>query len=195
MGDGQSPPSSRVGHLEGSINYWKLYPKQITDVFAASLTDRWDRVAPVFDGTTYTYRPISKPITIPPANTLPVDPMLGFTVQLWMSSLATALIPATFDTTWADSARVWVAGNGAQITPTLPTVAYNDTYSGKTYTAVSYMQGILQTGVAARMIARANQLKAMVDPQEPWVEAELKSYVQLLEAQRSISEIYANPVE
>ncbi|MBS1148437.1 MAG: MoxR-like ATPase, partial [Myxococcaceae bacterium] len=179
---------------EFSINYWRLYPRQMLDVYGAALTDRWDRLAPVFDGTSYKHRPISSTITIPPAGTLPVDPALGFTVQLWMASLGSALIPATFDPTFSDSTRVWLAGNGAQINSTLPLVTFADPYSGKTYTAVSYLSGILETGVAARMISRANELKALLDPQEPYTTAALKSYLQLLEAQRSISEVYSNSV-
>ena len=112
-----------------------------------------------------------------------------------MASLGSALIPATYDPTFSDSARLWIAGNGAQITPTLPTVTFADPYSGKTYTAVSYMVGIQQTGLAARMISRANELKGLLDPSDPSTTAALKSYLQLLEAQRSISEVYSNPVQ
>ena len=180
---------------EFSINYWRIYPRQMLDLYGATLTDRWDRLAPVFNGTTYKHRPISATITIPPAGTLPVDPAMGFTVQLWMASLGSALIPATFDPTFTDSARLWLAGNGAQVSSTLPTVTFADPYSGKTYTAISYLSGILETGIAARMISRANELKGLLNPQEPSTAAALKSYLQLLEAQRSISEVYSNPVQ
>ena len=177
-----------------SINYYRLFPKQITDVWAAALTDRWDRLAPVFDGTRYQYRPISQPIVTPTGNTRPVDPYLGFTVQLWMASLGVALIPATYDFEFQDSARVWIAGTGNAYTTLLPTVAYQDPWSGKQYVAISYKDGVIETGIAARMIARANELKGMLDPQDPYVEQELRGYVQLLESLRSIDELYANPV-
>ena len=179
---------------EFSINYWRLFPRQMLDVYGAALTGRWDRFAPTFDGTTFKHRAISSTITIPPAGTLPVDPQLGFTVQLWMSSLGSALIPATFDQTFSDSSRLWLAGNGTQITSTLPTVTFADPYSGKTYTAVSYMSGILETGISARMISRANELKGLVVATDPATTAALKSYIELLEAQRSISEVYSNSV-
>jgi hypothetical protein len=177
-----------------SINYYRLFPKQITDVFAGVLTDRWDRVAPVYNGAAYQYRPISQPITIPTGNTHAVDPTLGFTVQLWMASLGVALIPATFDFTFQDSSRIWLAGNGAAITPTLPTRTFQDPFSGKQYVSISYMNGIIETGVAARMIQRANELQGMMDPQAPEIEAELRSYIELLESMRSISSIYNDQV-
>lgn len=177
-----------------SINYYRLFPAQITSVFAAALTGRWDRLAPVYDSAGYRYRPISQPITIPPANTYAVDPSLGFTVQLWMASLGVALIPATYDFTFQDSSRIWLAGNGSTITPVLPTRTFQDPFSGKQYVAVSYMNGILETGVAARMIQRATELQSMVSPTAPEVEAELRSYLQLLESMRSISDIYSDPV-
>ena len=132
--------------------------------------------------------------TVPPAGTSAVDPQVGFTVQLWMASLGNALLPATFDNSYADSARIWVAGNGAAITPALPTVTFSDPFSGKVYTAVSYKLGVIEQGVAARMLARAEELKALVVPGDAYTITVLKNYIQVLEAQRSISEVYANPV-
>lgn len=177
-----------------AINFARLYPKQVTDFWAGALTNRYDRFGPVFDGTNYVKRPISKPITLPPMGTYAVDPQVGFTVQLWMASLGAALLPATFDNTYADSSRLWVAGNGAAITPSLPTVSFTDPFSGKVFTAVSYRTGVIENGVAARMIARAEELKTLMMPNDPYSVTVLKNYIQLLEAQRSISEIYANPV-
>lgn len=177
-----------------AINFSRLYPKQVTDFWAGALTNRYDRFGPVFDGTKYVKRPISKPITLPPAGTFAVDPQVGFTVQLWMASLGAALLPATFDNTYADSSRLWVNGNGAAITPALPTVSFTDPFSGKVYTAISYKSGVIENGVAARMIARAEELKTRMTPGDPYSVTVLKNYIQLLESQRSISEIYANPV-
>src|SRR5439155_3450371 len=113
------------------------------------LTDRYDRYASVYDGTHFTKRPISRPITVPPSGTAPVDPALGFTVELWMASLGNALMPATYDNSYADSSRLWLQGNGAGITPGLPTASFTDPYSGKTYVAISYKNGVIETGVAA----------------------------------------------
>jgi len=177
-----------------AINFARLYPKQINDFWAGALTNRYDRYGPVYDGMNYVERPISKPITVPPAGTVAVDPQVGFTVQLWMASLGSALLPATFDNSYADSSRIWVAGNGAAIMPSLPTVSFTDPFSGKVYTAVSYKNGVIETGVAARMLARAEELKGLMVPGDAYTTTVLKNYIQVLESQRSISEIYANPV-
>jgi hypothetical protein len=179
-----------------AINYWRLYPKQMTEVFAAALTDRWDRLAPVWTGTQYQVRPISQPITIPTAPAYPVDPLIGFTVQLWASSLGMALIPATYDQTYANSSRMFLLGNGEAYSTTVPTVTYTDVASGKTYVAASYKQGVIETGVAARMIARANELEALAtgSPPDPYAAANLAKYVQMLEVMRSLSGVYADPL-
>ncbi|MBX7114919.1 MAG: zinc-dependent metalloprotease [Myxococcaceae bacterium] len=178
-----------------AINYFRLYPEQTLNVFSAALTDRWDKLAPLWTGSRFVKRPISGPIGAPAAGEYPVDPQLDFTVQLWMASLGNALIPATFDPTYSDSARLWLAGNGAQISPTLPTVTFEDPFSGKTYTAVSYKQGSNENGIAARMVARANELKGRLDAMDPATTTALKSYIELLESQRSISAVYADPVQ
>jgi hypothetical protein len=176
-----------------AINYSRLYPRQVTDTFAALLTDRWDRVAPTWDGSKLVHRPISGTITIPAGGVAPVDPQVGFTVQLYLASLGQALVPGGWDGSFADSSRVWLDGSDGALTSTLPTVSYQDPYSGKTYVAVSYKSGILETGIGARMISRANELKGFLDPADPSTATALKSYVQLLEAQRSLTELYKNP--
>ncbi|MBI3185432.1 MAG: zinc-dependent metalloprotease [Myxococcales bacterium] len=179
-----------------AINYYRLYAKQITDVFAGALTDRWDRFAPLWNGTQYVRRPISEPLVIPKSGEVPVDPQVGFSVQLYAATFGVALISATFDQTFADSSRVWLQGNGQQITTTLPTVTFSDGKSGKTYVAISYKNGVIETGVAARMIARANELQtlATTPPGDPYAAAALQSYVQLLDAMRSLSNVYSDQV-
>ncbi|MBX7098663.1 MAG: zinc-dependent metalloprotease [Myxococcaceae bacterium] len=177
-----------------SINYWRLYPDQMMNLFTNTLTDRWDLMAPVFDTKSgYHLRPISQPIAALAPTARPVDPALGFSVQLWTASLGNGLIPLTFDPTYSDRARVWLAGNGDQISSTLPTVTYVDAEGGKTYTAVSYLVAGKEQGLGARMIARANELKALLDPKDPYTVTALRNYVQLLESQRSISAVYADP--
>jgi hypothetical protein len=177
-----------------AINYWRLYPRQMLDLFGAAMTDRFDRIGPIFDGTKFVPRPISSTITIPPMGQHPVDPKLGFTLQLWMTVLGNALIPTTYDQTFSNSSRLWLQGNGQAITSTLPTVTFDDPYSGKTFVAVSYRVGILETGLAARMLARANELKARLNPMDPATEVALKQYVELLESQRAVSEVYGGGV-
>ncbi|MBM4378860.1 MAG: zinc-dependent metalloprotease, partial [Deltaproteobacteria bacterium] len=176
-----------------SINYSRLYPRQVTDTFAALMTDRWDRVAPVWSGGRLQHRPISGTITIPGGGVAPVDPQVGFTVQLYLGALGHAYIPGGWEGAFTDSARLWLDGSDGALTPALPTVSFEDPVSGKTYVAVSYKSGILETGIAARMVSRANELKGLLDPADPSTPAALRAYVQLMEAMRSLSELYKNP--
>lgn len=177
-----------------AINYWRLFPRQMLDLFGGAMTDRFDRIGPIYDGTKFVHRPISGTVVIPPMGQYPVDPKLGFTLQLWMTVLGNALIPATYDQSFSNSSRLWLAGNGQGLTSTLPTVTFDDPYSGKTFTAVSYRVGILETGVAARMISRANELAALVDPMDPASVTALKQYIELLEAQKAVTDVYGGGV-
>ncbi|MFZ5469923.1 MAG: zinc-dependent metalloprotease [Myxococcota bacterium] len=177
-----------------AINYYRLFPSQIDHVYGGLLTDRWDRLGPTWTGSEYRRRPISQPITIPPAGEYPVDPAIGFSVQLYASVFGVALISGTYDQTFVDASRIWLAGNGEQITPTRPTTSFSDPESGKTYVAISYLQGVIEMGVAARMIQRANELNTLAQGGDLYAAAALKSYVQMLEVMRSLSAAYANPV-
>ncbi len=177
-----------------AINYWKLFPRQMLDLYGALMTDRFDRIGPIFDGTKFIKRPISATITIPPAGQNAVDPRVGFTLQLWLTVLGNALIPATYDQTFANASRLWLLGNGQQVTTTLPTVTFEDPASGKTFVAISYKQGILETGVSARMISRANELKGLLNAADPSTALALRQYVELLESQRAVSEVYGGGV-
>ncbi len=177
-----------------AINYWRIFPRQMLDLFAGVMTDRFDRIGPIYDGTKFVARPISGTITIPPMGQNAVDPKLGFTLQLWMTVLGNALIPATYDQAFSNSSRLWLAGNGQAITSTLPTVTFDDPYSGKTFTAVSYKVGILETGLAARMISRANELKTKLNAMDPATETALKQYIELLESQKTVTDVYGGGV-
>ena len=74
-------------------------------------------------------------------------------------------------------------------------VSFTDPYSGKIFTSVSYKAGVVENGVAARMIARAEELKGKLDPADPTTTTALKNYIQLLEAQRTISAVYSNEIQ
>ncbi len=178
-----------------AINFWRIFPKQLTDLFGAAMTDRFDRLAPLWDGTKVVARPISQPIAAPPMSQTPIDPKLGFTLQLWLTTLGNALIPATYDQTFSNSSRLWLAGNGQAVTTTLPTVTFDDPASGKTFVAISYKQGMVENGIAARMIARANELKALAAmPNSAEAQVALQQYVELLESQRAVTEVFGGGV-
>ncbi len=175
-----------------AINYYRIFPQQMNDVWASALTDRWDRLAPLWDGKAMTPRPISQKIIIDKTGLSPVDPQIGFSVQLYASSLGLALIPATYDQTFLDSARLFLQGNGQQIDASKPKVTFTDPSSGRIYVAISYKDGVVETGIGARMIARANELAALVVPTDPSTSAALKSYVQVMEVMRTLTATYSD---
>jgi hypothetical protein len=165
-----------------AINYYRLFPRQMIDVWGAALTDRWDRLAPLWDGTAMAPRPIADRIVIPTNGTYAIDPQIGFSVQLYASALGLALIPATYDQSFLDSARIFLQGNGQQIDSSKPRVTFTDPSSGRIYVALSYKDGPIEIGIGARMIARANELTGPAQA----------SYVQVLEVMRSLTATYAD---
>lgn len=178
-----------------AINYYTLFAPQILDLYGATLTDRWDRLAPLWTGTAIQKRPISDPITLPPGGLKPVDPQIGFSVQLYASVLGMALIPATFDQSFFDSARIYLKGSGQQLDASKPKVTFTDPLSGKVYEALSYKDPLVETGIGARMLNRANELAALIDPADLATQAPLQSYVQLVDVVRSLSTVYSDPIQ
>jgi hypothetical protein len=177
-----------------AINYYRLFPNQMKEVWGAMLTDRWDRLAPVWDGTAIRDRPISGQITLPPQGMMAIDPQIDFTIELYSASLGMGLIPGTYDMSFTDSTRVYLDGSGQQLVTTHPTVSFADPLSGKSYKALSYKTGVIEHGIAARMIARANELAAMYTPDDPTTEAPLRQYVEVLDVVRSLTVEYADTI-
>ncbi len=172
-----------------AINYYRLFGQQMIETWAAALTDHWDRVAPVWDGTALKPRPMSDMMNAPKDGAIPIDPQIGFSVQLFAGVFGITLIPGTYDPTFFDSSRIWLLGNGHQILVSKPTVTFTDPDSGKIYEALTLKEKGVETGIGARMIARANELLDLVDKTDPATLANLRAYVQLLDTMRSVSEI------
>jgi hypothetical protein len=96
----------------------------------------------------------------PPLGATPIDPNAGFTIQLHSMVLGLVLLPDTFDSDIINSTRIWLDGSAEAINTTNPTVTHTDPESGLTWVAISYMDGEgVETGIAARMIARADLLE------------------------------------
>jgi hypothetical protein len=192
------PETSFVGKDESSdlrqfaINYWRLYPTQLEHLFGAVLTDDWARLAPVWSrGSGVTMRNISEPLA-PVPDRVPVDPQIGFSVQLWAGTLGMALVPATWDQTFANSARVFLKGTGAAVDPTRALLTWSDPNSGLTYQALSFPKDGAETGIAARMLERAAFLESRLDPAKPETAVQLQAYVEMLEVMRTLSLEYAD---
>ena len=106
---------------------------------------------------------------------LPINPGADFTIQLHAMVLGLALLPDTFDSDIIDSTRIWLDGEPGVITNRV-LVTHTDPASGLTWVAVSYDDSGEETGVAARMIGRANLLDGMLlsaGEDDPRIEEEL----------------------
>jgi hypothetical protein len=100
-----------------------------------------------------------------PVGAVPINPAADFTLQLHTMVLALALLPDTFDSSLINSTRIWLDGSVDEISTTREVVSHNDPASGLTWEAVSYPEGegqdVVETGIAARMIGRANRLVSL----------------------------------
>jgi len=105
-----------------------------------------------------------------------------------------ALIPASFDQTFVDQSRIFLQGSGQAIDTTRPTVTFTYFRSGRTYVANSYRQGTVETGIAARMLLRAQELAALVVPTDPATAQALEDYVQIIEVMRVLTVAYADAI-
>jgi hypothetical protein len=100
------------------------------------------------------------PVTMPD-DAVVVDPNAAFSLQLHCMVLGLALLPDTFQSEIIDSTRIWLDGASDAIGTENPTVSHTDEQSGLTWVAVSYPdEDGEEKGVAARMVARANNLAA-----------------------------------
>ena len=159
------------------------------------MTERWDRLAPLYNGKRVVKRPISQPITLPKGNDAPIDPQIGFSVELYAGTFGMALIPATYDQSFVDSARLFLKGSGQQISPQKPTVEFADPFSGKVFVAVSQKNGVIETGIGARMIQRAGELEALIVAGDASTEVPLRSYLQMMDVMRTLTAAYADEVQ
>ena len=108
-----------------------------------------------------------------PANTVAVDPQVGWEVQKFLIVWTISFIRANQKTDWTDMLRIWRLGQNP--TPDLtPRIEWQDPISGETYYArtigTECLYGdasngcaggkIVQKGIAARVLEYANQLTA-----------------------------------
>ncbi|MEI9935703.1 MAG: hypothetical protein WDO69_00630 [Pseudomonadota bacterium] len=108
-----------------------------------------------------------------PAESLPVDPEVGFEVHKFIAFYSMLNLPESWKLNWVDMMRIWVVGTDTP--PGFPdneTVAWRDPQSGQLYLAHSYgteeIDGkTVQRGIAARVLEWMNVLTAKaysVDP-------------------------------
>jgi hypothetical protein len=112
-----------------------------------------------------------------PADSVPIDPELGFEVQKFIVFWSLLNLPDNWKTDWVDLMRIWKLGFDAD--PALDEqVRWEDPVSAQVYLAHRYGTEVIdgqtvERGIAARMIAWMNTLTAraysvsLTDPENP----------------------------
>ncbi|MFH1131363.1 MAG: zinc-dependent metalloprotease, partial [Pseudomonadota bacterium] len=175
-----------------AINYYRLYPDLLTKYLRGVLTEDWSITGSISDGKTLQLRDYTLEDETP-AQGLPVNPQHGYSLQFFSGLLGVSLLGRTFDTSFIDSARIWVKGAAEEIVPNGMPVCFMDTFSSKEYCAVSYLDGQgKETGVGAGMILHTKGLQdAYQNEPLPENKLALMQYIDSLDLMRSITKTFA----
>jgi hypothetical protein len=166
------------------------------DLFGGLIGDQVASLAPYADAGGVLHRPdfLDTDREVPDGAT-PIDPQTGFTVQLYAAVYGMTMMSDNLDTTFIDSARVWLEGRGEAITPLRETVTFDDPYGGKRYVALSFRDDDdVERGVAARVFAEANELLAIIeangstDDEIARADVALRNYIDNLDLMRQIGD-------
>jgi hypothetical protein len=179
--------------------FHRFFEKEMDSWFGAMLAHDYSRFAPVWNGVRLLPAPISDASWSGNGQAM-VDPMTPLSVEL--NAVAQGLVNLHQGYTtyaFADSARLWLAGSGEQLTAPLK-ISFTDLTTGKIYEAISYPDGAgRETGIAARMLRHANTLQqrttvAATQPERDLARAELDDYRFLLEVTRLTSQTIQSTV-
>lgn len=144
------------------INFASTFGPAMTSFFRGAIGEDWRSVGPRFDGAGNLVYPTPAEQATGTAAGTPIDPNVGFSIELYASILGMAYIPQTYNQDFLNRSRIWVNG-GAEaidIDPSRTVLQFTDPASGLTYNAVSYPDaGGEETGVGAQMILHAQRLQ------------------------------------
>jgi hypothetical protein len=145
------------------INFASTFGPAMTSFFRGAMASDWRATAPRFDAsfTNLNYPDPAAQAAGTMAGT-PIDPDMGFSIELYASVLGMTFIPQTYNQDFLNRSRVFVRGGAEEIAidPSHTVVEFTDPVSGLTYAAVSYPDaGGAETGVGAQMILRAQNLQ------------------------------------
>ena len=142
------------------VNYASNFFPQLRSLVGDLMVGNKAGFGPWEVGQELTWPDYADPDWSPPFGAVPIDPNAGFTIQLHSMVLGLVLLPDTFDSDIINSTRIWLDGSAEAIDTTHDTVTHTDPASGLTWRAISYVDGDgVETGIAARMITRANLLQ------------------------------------
>jgi len=155
---------------EFAISFYDGYPGIIEGFFGDLLAQDYAAFAPRWTGDDVAH-PDYLTGQMPAGQA--IDPAAGFTVQLYAAALGMARFQNNYDKHFLLSSRLWVKGSAFALAG--PVVEYTDPATGTVYQAVAFADG---SGIAQRMLARANAVRANPAPE---ASAELVRYGQLLD--------------
>lgn len=143
------------------LNFATTFPNAIDGLFRGLLGEDWGTVAPRF-GTGGLVWPDPLQLEDGSMTGVPVDPAVGFSLQLYAAVFGMSYIPQTYDEHFLQSSRIWIRGGAeeVEIPPSFDTVEFTDPETGFTYVALSYPDGARETGVGAQLIQHALDLEA-----------------------------------
>lgn len=124
-------------------------------------------MAPRFDGANNLVYPAPADQAAGNMTGTPVDPDIGFSIELYATVLGMSYIPQTYDQDFLNRSRIWVDGGAehVDIDPSHTVLHFTDSVSGLTYNAVSYPDATgNETGVGAQMLLRAQALSTAGQP-------------------------------
>jgi hypothetical protein len=145
------------------INFASTFSPAMTSFFRGSMGEDWRAIAPRFDASDNLVYPDPSAQAAGNMTGTPIDPDIGFSIELYASVLGMTYIPQTYSQDFLDRSRIWVNGGAehVDIDHTHTIVTYTDPVSGLTYNAVSYPDGSgNETGVGAQMLMHAQRLDA-----------------------------------
>lgn len=167
------------------ISFYSSFAPSVTGFLSGLLSSDWNTVAPRLQAGELVY-PSATELRDGSMGGTPLDPNASFSIQLFAATYGMAMIPETFDRTYFQQSRIWVAEGAEAIGVTGPTVEFIDPATGLTYYAASFVDPVSgdETGPAARMIIHAQELEAN------GADAELAQYMDNLNLVRRLSWLF-----
>ncbi|MDA3862475.1 MAG: hypothetical protein PF689_01255 [Deltaproteobacteria bacterium] len=165
-----------------TLNFARIYPNQIMDIFGAIQDNNLDTIAPKLCGTDTSEggnpraiieHPYAADLGMPACASVGgtlegyIDPNNTFSIQLYAATLGMAMFPMNYSQSFIDKSRIYVEGNGEGIDwshlPPENVVQFTDPFSKKIFYALKYddknVDGYTANiSMSARMINRANVL-------------------------------------
>lgn len=210
---------------EYRISFFDNYSEQMIDFFGSVLGNEYDTHAPWYDKSLASQPSVmrnghewrygvawreyaDKTQDVPkPAGGRAIEPATRFTLKMYIMVIGMLNLENNFDKSFTQRSLMWKKGTntGWDITPTdvvAGTIEFVDPFSGYTYTGADYKD---KRGIAQRMIAYANRLKARTkycnstDTTAPdycqtlntMAEGTLWDYTQLMEVMTDLTQRYS----